>query len=216
MKHVLVFLVALLLVGCSKPGEQFIGKWSNEWTNGKLLVDIQRDGDNFLVRTINRDTGRVIFAEAAKLRDGYLMMDKGLFNKFSYSESENAIVSVDSELPIPSFRKVGVLASAVSASGNGETEMAQVMTAFFEKNNSACDAKTSEWCAQSMEATTTGYIVHGKANVPLTKLAIDEKTIMLPCFMLKKAGAKLPTGMVIEVKDEWGETRGYSGNCPAP
>lgn len=66
-----------------------------------------------------------------------------------------------------------------------------------------------------MESTQQGFILHGKANVPLAQLTFDEQVIIVPCALVKALGAKLPTSIIVQVKDDRGETRGFTGICPA-
>ena len=148
------------------------------------------------------------------------MLEEGLVKKFSYSESENSIVPVNSSL-LPAFRKVNDDSATIrpdqleQSQSTAKAKVAHGITAFFEKNANVCDEKTSEWCARSMESTQAGFTVHAKANVSVAKLSFDEKSILLPCYLIKVAGASLPTAMALEIKDDRGETRGYSGVCAA-
>lgn len=45
----LIFGISLLISGCSKPGEEYIGKWI-DIKNDKIILDIQRNGENFIIR----------------------------------------------------------------------------------------------------------------------------------------------------------------------
>lgn len=134
-KAALIISIVMLILSCSKQGEQFVGRWSNEWTNGKLLLDIQRDGDNFLMRTFDTETGRVIVTNSAKLQDGYLVLNDAYIKKLTYSESENAIVPVDSAVPLPAYRRVAEKTTATleQPQATAETAIAKAITAYFEK-----------------------------------------------------------------------------------
>ena len=55
----ILFLVLIMLVGCSKPGSQFEGKWVNV-TKKDDKLEIKRNGDGFILITsfFNGFTGK--------------------------------------------------------------------------------------------------------------------------------------------------------------
>jgi hypothetical protein len=60
-------LLAALVVGCSKPGSDFVGKWVNTQDASEVL-DISRNGDGFLIGANGQNLG-------ATYKDGALQMD---------------------------------------------------------------------------------------------------------------------------------------------
>jgi len=215
-----VLFIAFMLTGCSKPGEHFLGTWSNEWTNGRLLISVERAGDGFLVRTSVIDTGGVIEASSARFDDGYLVLNEGkLFKKIGFSERDGTLLLMDSPLPLPPFRRP---AERISPSPTPDTsarsdqnarDAAGGITTFFQENKQNCDIKTESWCAQSMEATGDGFKLHGRTSRPISEVTLNDQLLVVPCYLLKKANAKLPAVLIIEVKDERNSATRYAGTC---
>lgn len=70
---VLFLAVALVALGCSKPGSEYLGKWQNT-KNKNDQFEIVRNGDNFLVTKSGR--GKPITLSCV-LRDGILQSTGG-------------------------------------------------------------------------------------------------------------------------------------------
>ncbi|MDK9715249.1 MAG: hypothetical protein OEL86_14300 [Sulfuritalea sp.] len=94
------------LSACSRPGEKFIGTWSNEWAGGQLHLVVSRDGDNFILKEIHTVTGGTVAINAARFENGYLTSDNVLRKKLAYVESEDAIQPLDLPMVFPAFRRV--------------------------------------------------------------------------------------------------------------
>ena len=81
---VLSFSLLLLLVGCSKSGSQYIGKWQTP-QNAKNQIEIVRNGDNFLVAFSGHDQQL-----PAVLKDGSLQMS-GSGATFTYIKATDKL-----------------------------------------------------------------------------------------------------------------------------
>ncbi len=107
LRAILLIAIALLaLSACSRPGEKFIGVWSNEWAGGQLQLVVSRDGDNFILKEIHTVTGNTVAINAARFENGYLTSDSLLRKKLAYIESEDAIQPLDLPLAFPAFQRV--------------------------------------------------------------------------------------------------------------
>ena len=101
------FLVSLALSACSKPVEKFIGSWSNEWMGGKLMLNISRDGDNFIVKEILPESGAAFAVNSARYESGYLIVnDNRALGKISYIASDDSIQPLDTVIPRPAYRRI--------------------------------------------------------------------------------------------------------------
>lgn len=113
-KRYLLLFIVLICLGCAKKeDEKYIGEWSNniEGRDNGLTLLIKKDGDKLLVRTIietKEGKGGTLYLRSAVVdKDGYLITEGGgLFEKMSYSETENALLIVNSGMYIPSFHRV--------------------------------------------------------------------------------------------------------------
>lgn len=102
-------VASTFLFACAKRGEQFIGTWSNEWTDGRIHIVVRPDaGERYLVKQVLVSNGAVISTGLAKVDGDYLIVNEGtgMFEKFAYSGSENALLLVNrSDSPV--YRKIG-------------------------------------------------------------------------------------------------------------
>jgi hypothetical protein len=217
-------LVLIAVVGCTKPapGEQFLGAWINstELSSGTILIDIERDNGNFLVRKTFTDSGTVFEVNSARFENGYLMLEKGLFKKMTYSERENALIVLDLGLPIPPFRKVvqsapnSALAEKSVKAENSSSDVALAVTGFLQTNaGKYCDLRVAAFCGQSMETTTDGFKLRAKANRPVKSVLLNQGVLRAGCALLETAKAKLPTKLTLEVFDEHGDVVRIEGDC---
>ena len=208
--YILATLLLFAVVGCSKPGEQFLGKWLNrtETSKGTMLLDIQRDNDNFILREILVENGATLGVRSAKIVDGYLVVEGGVFKRLTYSEPENALVVLDFSMAIPPFRKVVQESPKTSANDKNKSELsandvAMGVTSFLQENvPKHCDVKTDEFCGQSMEATTDGFRFRAKTTRPIKSIELNQRMLLTPCALLGVAKAKMPTKLVFEVFSE--------------
>jgi hypothetical protein len=100
-------LSLLALMACQKPGDQFIGRWSNQWTGGNMILSIERNGETLLLRETIASSGNVIFAQEAKVQDGFLMIeDTAFFKKLAYVKEEDAIAPLGVMPALPMFRRL--------------------------------------------------------------------------------------------------------------
>jgi hypothetical protein len=80
-------LLALLLVGCSKPGSEFVGKWVNP-ANAGDSVQIDRNGTEFLI------TGPDATKIGATLKDETLTMASPMSGMtFTYVKSSDTLLA---------------------------------------------------------------------------------------------------------------------------
>ena len=80
-RYLLVAIVTMILAGCSRPGNEFIGKWRNT-KSASNQIEITRNGGNFLIRIKepavfggNQQTTTV----PGILKDGILQVQNGPF-----------------------------------------------------------------------------------------------------------------------------------------
>lgn len=217
-------LLLLAVVGCTKakPGEQFLGTWLNstERSKGTILIDIERDNDNFLVRKTFTDSGAIFEVNSAKFENGYLVLDEGLFKKLTYSERENALVVLDLGVSIPSFRKVvrnapnPASAEKSAPAEYSPSDVAIGVTGFLQENvGQYCDVKVAAFCGQSMEATIDGFRFRAKTTRPVNSILLDQSMLPPACVLLEAAKAKLPTKLTLEVFNDQGEIARIEGTC---
>jgi len=81
---ILSFSLLLLLVGCSKSGSQYIGKWQTP-QNTKDQIEIVRNGDNFLIAFSGHDQQL-----PAVVKDGSLLMS-GSGAAFTYIKATDKL-----------------------------------------------------------------------------------------------------------------------------
>lgn len=106
-----LFFYALLIIvvsGCSEVGGQFIGTWTNvQPTGGNLLLIISRDENDFIVKNAFADSGKILWVNKAKLKDGYLMVDGyHFFKRLSYSKTEDLLIPVNDGVNVPGFHRL--------------------------------------------------------------------------------------------------------------
>ena len=94
-------LLTVLMIGCSKPGSEFVGKWVNA-TNSTDSWTISRNGDNFLVTgpdnqsigaTYNNGTLSVPGVMGSALTFTYVkdtdsLLAPGLFGQVTYKRAK--------------------------------------------------------------------------------------------------------------------------------
>lgn len=75
---IFLIMIALVSVGCSKPGVEYLGKWHNLKNN--IDLEIVRNGDNFLVTRTRQNAVGKPFSNTLScvLRDGILQSTGGL------------------------------------------------------------------------------------------------------------------------------------------
>lgn len=228
MKHMrFFFLFSLILAamfGCARqePGEQFLGAWLNrtEHSKGTILIEIQRDNNNFLVRKTFTDNGTPFEVNSAKLENGYLVLDEGLFKKITFSEQDNALVVLD-HAPLAPFRKVtGSAPTKNSASKNATAEysasdVALAVTGYLGENvGKYCDVKVAPFCGQSMEATVDGFRLRAKTIRSIKSILLTKDILPPTCSLLEAAKAKLPTKLTFEVfSDQEAQVMRIEGIC---
>ena len=80
-------LVPALILGCTKPGSEFVGKWTNS-ANASDTVDIARNADEFLI------TGPDGTKIGATLKDETLQMAQPMAGiTFTYVKSSDSLLS---------------------------------------------------------------------------------------------------------------------------
>lgn len=73
---VLFLALALVGLGCSKPGAEYLGKWQNTKNNNDQF-EIVRNGDNFLVTKSSKSGHGKPITLSCVLRDGILQSTGG-------------------------------------------------------------------------------------------------------------------------------------------
>ena len=80
-------LLSTLVLGCSKPGSEFVGKWANS-TNPADTVQVERNGSEYLIT--GPDGTRI----GATLKDETLTMAQPLSGvTFTYVKSSDTLLS---------------------------------------------------------------------------------------------------------------------------
>jgi len=89
------------LLGCSGPrdGDQFIGIWSNEPEGGKLIFEINRQGELFLIQEKFAPTRQPLKTYSARVKDNVLHVDDtAVFAKIVYVEAQNKLVILGDQM----------------------------------------------------------------------------------------------------------------------
>lgn len=110
LKKTATFLLSMIMAsGCSNPGKDYFGTWSNKIDGrGDIDLVIWQDGEHILVKEMIESTGQVLSTHSAHLPEGYLIIDNNvLFSKLVFSEQDKQLhVLGNSNLPLPSFHKI--------------------------------------------------------------------------------------------------------------
>jgi hypothetical protein len=91
MKKLAVLMLAVALTACAKQGGDFEGKWIGT-DNGRSLMTIERNGDQYLVRLTDTHAPKDPDAPIpAELKDGKLLLER-MGATVTYAKSSNTAV----------------------------------------------------------------------------------------------------------------------------
>jgi len=127
-----------ILTSCTKQHDEFVGTWGNEWMGGTVHFVVTKDGsDSFIVKEVLLENGAIISTSVGKVVNDQLVLNDGtgLFGKFAYSPSENALVVINQPTS-PIYRRVATLtASDIS---NAKKEIDVIVKPAFVATGTAC------------------------------------------------------------------------------
>ena len=91
MKKIVLLVIFSLLFGCGVGVDKYLGTWNY---GAPLSFRIYKSGDAIVVEEFIKESGVLIRRQEAKLVDGALVFEQGMFNKFIYNPDRDTITPI--------------------------------------------------------------------------------------------------------------------------